>query len=156
MTIKNKILRPGFRASVEQPCSIFGAKPAGVLFFLLLLIATRVVASAITLPDGGRYDGELKKGRLHGNGQLVWSNGDRYEGQFRDGRMHGRGVFIGVGGDRYEGQFHDGRMQGRGVFIGAGGDRYEGQMSAGKPQGKGVKVYADGSRARSAAPMKTK
>ncbi|MEM9533549.1 MAG: C13 family peptidase [Pseudomonadota bacterium] len=102
------------------------------------------MADNVRLPDGGRYDGELRKGVLHGTGVLTWPSGDRYEGEFRRGRMHGEGVLSLANGDRYQGQLREGQPHGRGVFEFSDGSRYEGEMALGYPGGKGKMTWVTG------------
>ena len=63
-------------------------------FVLCALLAASAVAQpkpdALT-PDGGRYFGPLREGKLHGQGRLEWANGSSYQGGFADGLMSGRG-----------------------------------------------------------------
>jgi hypothetical protein len=61
-----------------------------------------------------RYEGELRDGKLHGQGVYVWADGDQYEGDLQNGKMHGRGVYTNSGGDRYEGEWRDNRPHGSG------------------------------------------
>ena len=39
-----------------------------------------------------RYEGDMSKGKMHGNGVLQYADGRRYEGMFRDGMRSGRGT----------------------------------------------------------------
>ena len=52
---------------------------------------------------GGKYTGEFKGGRRHGNGVYVNVNGEEYVGAFKDGEKHGNGALIYLNGDKYEG-----------------------------------------------------
>ena len=46
-----------------------------------------------TLADGGVYtEGELKCEAPHGQGSCVWPDGSKYEGEWRSGKMHGKGA----------------------------------------------------------------
>jgi hypothetical protein len=33
--------------------------------------------------DFNEYDGEWRKGRLHGQGTFVWKTGERYDGEWK-------------------------------------------------------------------------
>ena len=54
--------------------------------------------------NDGKYVGEWKKGKQHGQGTFTWFSGDRYEGEWRDGTENGQGVFIWSDGDSYGGE----------------------------------------------------
>ena len=61
------------------------------------------------------YTGERnKRDEPHGGGACIFPNGDRYDGEWKDGKIHGWGVYKYSNGDRYEGQqkanFFHGRM----------------------------------------------
>lgn len=90
-----------------------------------------------TLPDGGRYRGEIVNGRLQGEGRIDYPNGSRYVGAFKDGQWHGTGNWQGANGDRYEGEFKQGLFDGPGRFSYATGGVYEGQFKQGALNGKG-------------------
>jgi hypothetical protein len=33
--------------------------------------------------DGNEYDGEWRRGRMHGQGTFVWRSGERYDGEWK-------------------------------------------------------------------------
>ncbi len=72
-------------------------------------------------PDGGRYEGEWKDGRRHGQGTVEFPEGGRYEGEWPDGRPNGRGIMHYSDGRRHEGQWQDGEKNGLGTFYGKRG-----------------------------------
>ena len=39
------------------------------------------------------YDGEWKKGQIHGKGRYIWNKNKWYEGEFQQGQKHGIGTF---------------------------------------------------------------
>ncbi len=39
------------------------------------------------------YDGEWKKGQIHGMGRYIWNKNKWYEGEFQQGQKHGLGIF---------------------------------------------------------------
>lgn len=90
-----------------------------------------------TLPDGGRYRGEIVDGRLQGEGRIDYPNGSFYAGSFKDGQWHGPGSWQGANGDRYEGEFKQGLFDGQGRFSYAAGGVYEGQFQRGALNGQG-------------------
>ncbi|QTD46331.1 C13 family peptidase [Ottowia testudinis] len=127
---------------------------------------TPATATTIDLPDGGRYRGPLRHGKLHGQGRIDWGKGRWYQGGFVNGFMHGqgrivdpayryegqmkRGAMNGHGklkrpdGVVYQGQFVDNRMQGRGKLSFGEGTLFEGQFKNDQPSGQGRMTYANG------------
>jgi hypothetical protein len=95
-------------------------------------------------PDGARYYGPLRNGKLHGEGKLTWANGTIYEGGFADGLMAGRGKVRWANGQAYEGEFRDGMMDGRGRMTTPDGAVYEGEFKRSFFEGQGEIVYPDG------------
>ena len=68
-----------------------------------------------TLPDGGKYVGEFRDGKYHGQGTATWPSGQKYVGEFRDGKMHGQGTLTRPSGVKYVGEFRDDKMHGQGT-----------------------------------------
>ena len=66
----------------------------------------------------GKYVGEWKKGKQHGQGTFTWFSGDRYEGEWRDGTENGQGTFIWSDGDSYGGEWKKGKPNGVGTYLG--------------------------------------
>ena len=58
-----------------------------------------------TAPDGGKYVGEWKDDKFHGQGTLTLANGDKYVGEWKDGKTHGRGTYTFLDGERLVGYF---------------------------------------------------
>lgn len=48
----------------------------------------------LSLPDGTRFFGEWKEGRMNGGGSVIYPKGERYEGEWKDGKKHGQGTYI--------------------------------------------------------------
>lgn len=90
-----------------------------------------------TLPDGGRYRGEIVDGRLQGEGRIDYPNGSFFTGRFKDGQWHGPGSWQWANGDRYKGEFKQGLFDGQGRFSYAAGGVYEGQFQRGALNGQG-------------------
>ena len=89
------------------------------------------------LPDGGRYRGEVIKGRLQGEGRIDYANGMYYEGRFLNGLFEGPGEWHGAGGERYKGGFKQGLFEGQGELTYADGTRYQGGFKQGRMHGEG-------------------
>lgn len=95
------------------------------------------------LPDGGEYQGELRKGELSGQGRIVWPNGNNYEGEFKHGLYHGHGRYE-VDGAVYTGGFVEGSATGVGTIRFADGVEYEGDVVEGQAQGMGFMSMPQG------------
>jgi len=106
--------------------------------------AVRIVV--VELPNGDRYEGEMRAGLFHGWGRYQYRNGDRYEGFFENDMMQGHGIFESARGERYTGQFRNNTRHGRGVFYRADGSRYIGDFRDGRKSGRGVWLYRSGDR----------
>lgn len=90
-----------------------------------------------TLPDGGRYRGEVINGLLQGPGRVDYSNGSWYAGQFQDGQAQGAGEWQGVRGEHYLGEFRLGEFDGQGTLSLKDGTRYQGSFKQGRMDGEG-------------------
>lgn len=80
------------------------------------------------LPDGGRYHGDIRDARFHGEGRIEWPNGSRYEGMFIEGLAEGEGRYEFPDGTVYEGEFKDGMLHGQGKVTHASGEVYAGRF----------------------------
>jgi hypothetical protein len=49
---------------------------------------------ALNFPDGSKYVGEMKDGRVTGTGRYVRADGEVLEGTFLNGALHGFGEFF--------------------------------------------------------------
>ena len=105
-----------------------------------------VAHAAYALPNGDRYEGEVRGNQRSGRGSYRFANGDRYEGEFAADQFMGQGVMHFANGDRYEGGFSGTARQGRGVMVFANGDRYEGGYEGNLYEGQGSLVLSSGER----------
>ena len=48
--------------------------------------------------DIGKYVGEVKNGKQHGQGTFTFPDGATYVGQYKDGKRHGQGTFTATDG----------------------------------------------------------
>jgi hypothetical protein len=90
-----------------------------------------------TLPDGGRYRGELVNGLLQGAGRRTNCHCCSRAGQFLDGQMHGMGEWQGAHGEHYVGQFSAGEFAGLGLLTRSNGSQYQGSFKQGQMDGEG-------------------
>jgi len=88
------------------------------------------------------WTGGCTDGQASGHGVLQWFlNGqptERYEGDMVRGKMHGNGVIAYVDGRRYEGMLRDSQRSGRGTLTYANGVKYVGDWKADRPHGRGT------------------
>jgi hypothetical protein len=106
-------------------------------------VETLIIPPDAALPDGGHYYGELRDGRLHGKGKLIWADGSRYEGEFAEGLFSGKGELIYAFGDTYTGQFRNGTIT-QATFKSRDGSQYEGEFLNWQFHGKGVYTTPEG------------
>jgi hypothetical protein len=107
-------------------------------------------------PDGfglyqgadGLFQGDIRKGKPHGEGYEKLPGGEQYRGWFYQGQRHGIGTLLLTSGETYEGGFVDGVAHGQGRFTTAQGDVYEGTWRRGEANGEFSVTLADGSKER--------
>lgn len=160
--------RPPSRTTPEGGSAGARRPLAGLL--LALALSTASIAGELRTPDGGIYQGELRDGRMHGQGALAWDSGARYEGGFEAGQMSGAGRLVLPDGSVMQGIFRNGALNGEGrvelpdgtvlrgwfrhgVLHGQGQSsgpdgRYEGAFRHGRYAGRGELALADGSSYR--------
>ena len=113
----------------------------------LLAQAASGLPDAVT-PDGGRYYGSMRNGKLQGQGRIEWDSGSVYEGAFDNGLYHGRGKLTTADRRSYSGDFKAGQFDGRGRFEAPSGEVYEGDFEKGEFTGRGTYSRPDGVRYR--------
>ncbi len=96
--------------------------------------------------SGAAYEGNFKKGQIHGQGVLYFSNGDKYIGQWENRYREGKGKLTFHNGDIYQGNFVRNEFNGHGVISFANGDEYDGNFVDGQFQDEGIMVYANGDK----------
>lgn len=94
--------------------------------------------------NGNIYDGEWKKGLMHGKGRMTFNNGSVYEGEWEYNLMHGKGVCAYENGDIYEGEFKNSTKYGKGVYTYTDGGVHDGEYVNELKHGKGVYIYPNG------------
>ena len=68
-----------------------------------------------TWKNGDRYEGQFKKGKLHGKGKLFYKNGNYFEGSYKDGSMS-FGSFTWFNDDKYVGNYLNDLEHGKGMY----------------------------------------
>lgn len=94
------------------------------------------------------WSGRCPDGVAQGPGTLTWyldgvPNG-RFEGNLVRGRVSGQGTAHYPSGSRYSGGFREGVPDGLGTFYFPDGRRFIGGWTGGKPDGPGVMFDPDG------------
>ena len=82
--------------------------------------------ASITDRNGGKYVGEVRNNKAHGQGTYTYGPssqwaGDKYVGEYRNGKRHGQGTYTFVNGNKYVGEFRDNKFHGQGTYTFANG-----------------------------------
>ena len=94
-------------------------------------------------PNGDKYVGEWKDGKIHGVGTLTWSDGTKYTGEWRNGLENGKGEMTWSDGTIYIGERKDSKASGQGTMILNSGFKYVVTWIEDKKYGLGKKFYND-------------
>lgn len=92
------------------------------------------------------YRGGMRDGRADGNGIYVDAGGFYYDGQWRRGLMHGQGTLKLPSGDEYVGTFRNGKADGRGRYIDITGEIFKGTFARGLRNGSGSTTLPNGAK----------
>ena len=96
-------------------------------------------------PEGHTYQGEIKQGKLHGQGTMKYAkNGGVYTGEWKNGHFNGQGTMAYPSGKTYNGKWENGRKNGQGTIRYASGDVYAGKWENGRKKGQGTMMYSNG------------
>lgn len=68
----------------------------------------------------GTFFGEFKDNN-NTQGTYKWPNGRKYVGEYKDGKMDGKGTFTFSNGDKYVGEWKDNKLNGQGTYTHADG-----------------------------------
>jgi len=99
-----------------------------------------------TYADGGKYVGEYKDNKRHGQGTYTFPSGNKHVGEYKDNKRHGQGTFIYANGEKYLGEFKDDKRHGQGTYTYADGEKYVGEYKDNKRHGQGTYTFANGER----------
>ena len=94
--------------------------------------------------DEGKYIGEIKNNKRHGQGILYYINEAKYEGEWKDNKRNGKGTFTYANGETYTGEYKDDKMHGLGTFHMCTGCIYEGEYKDNVRDGQGTFSWPDG------------
>ena len=102
-----------------------------------------------TWANGGKYLGEWKYNKQHGQGSETWANGTRYVGEYKDNKKHGQGTVTWADGGKYIGEHKNGLLNGQGTETWGpksklAGYKYIGEYKDGKRTGEGILSFANG------------
>lgn len=73
-----------------QPISTIGKNDNYFKFFHYFIILF-IVKETIKYPNGDEYKGEIKNGKKHGKGEMIYQNGTKYNGDWLDDQFSGSG-----------------------------------------------------------------
>ena len=58
----------------------------------------------------GKYEGERKDGKEHGQGTMTYHEGSKYVGEWKNGKYNGQGTLTFPDGQKYVGEMKDGKQ----------------------------------------------
>ena len=90
-----------------------------------------------------KFVGDFARDKLEGRASITFSDGSSYEGEVKKGKMHGKGTRV-TKSYTYTGEFVDGLEDGTGEIVYVNGKKYNGFFRSGRPDGKGVETRPDG------------
>ena len=61
-----------------------------------------------TSPDGAKYVGEFKEGKMSGQGECTFPDGGKYVGEWKEGKNWGQGTLTHRNGNVYSGEWENG------------------------------------------------
>ena len=100
----------------------------------------------ITFDSGSTYAGEVKDGKMDGQGTFTTLNGQKYVGEWKDGKANGQGTWTWPDGQKYVGNYKDDKYHGQGTLILSNGSKYVGEWKDGERNGQGIAIYPGSGR----------
>ena len=96
----------------------------------------------ILFGDGAIYKGEMRDGKINGEGTYQSALGEVIIGTFRNGTLHGKDCYRkNHCGEQFKGEFDMGELNGYGLYQNARGDTYDGYWDHDLRHGRGVAGY---------------
>ena len=80
------------------------------LSLLFLVVFSSSQAETLTF-NSSVYEGEVKKGKAHGEGVLTFSDETTFKGKFKKNKPHGVGVYTDARENTYEGKWRFGKLK---------------------------------------------
>ena len=117
---------------------------AALVLAAAIAVGTTQAHETLYLDDGRVYLGEVRDGRPHGEGRMLWPSGAVHVDTWSDGMRHGAGTYRDAEGASYVGTFRDGERDGHGRFTWPDGRSYDGAWRAGMRHGQGVEQLPSG------------
>lgn len=96
--------------------------------------------------DNGIYIGELKCGRITGEGSFSFNSGELYSGHWENFEFQCYGTLSVFDGGVYEGEFENSKKTGCGKYQFSNGDTYEGHFSEDNINGIGEYIFVNGDK----------
>ena len=81
------------------------------VIFIIFLSLTGVTYAETLNFGSSTYEGEVKKGKAHGEGIFTFSDGSTYEGKVKKNKIHGIGKYTDSDGNVFEGKFKYGKLK---------------------------------------------
>ena len=82
-----------------------------IFYLFFSLIFTNLAISETITFGSSVYEGEVKKGKAHGEGILTFSDETTYKGSFKKNKPHGKGVYTDQREISYEGKWRNGKLK---------------------------------------------
>ena len=102
------------------------------------------VVGPVEVEAGATYKGQMRDGKKHGFGEIVYCNGEMYEGYWEEDLQSGLGRFFYVDGNVFDGCWRRGKFDGLGRLYYSLDEFYEGRFSEGELHGVGKHYYSNG------------
>ena len=96
--------------------------------------------------DGAEYEGEWRRGTMHGYGWFIGQDRYQYKGEWEDGKRVGWGWSVNFGEEKeeYEGNFVNGQRHGTGTTRNSKGEvTYRGEWRDHQRHGRGTEFWTE-------------